>query len=465
MFNFYFFLSLCLSLVLQPILGQNQKLSLEKCYATIKNNPQILRQKYTSDLNAASVEQLKANRIPSVNGSVSQNINFGRSIDPFTNQFVQKQILSNNFSLNSSLVLFNGLQNNWLIAQNQHAIQANDYATEKLINDLCANAANLYFEILMNSEQLKTLNLQIENTKIQLEKAQKLVKNGASTEANLLQLEAQQLNEENTIFNLKSKISIAKNNLCLVLNIPYDTTLSLDFDTTALSFHTKDAQLNFENFPQIKESNERIRIAYYSYRASRGSQMPKLVLNAGITTVYSNQNKENFGSAATRFNFTGFVNNDVNSPVFLPYQTYDKRTVGFYNQLDQNLSQYVNLQLQIPIFNNKLVHTNIKKSVINQKTSELNKQIAQRQLEADFNQIKINYENSIGKFQNTNKQLDFNKRYYTTMEKRYDAGISDLYILLLEKNKVINTETELLRLKYEALFYEKMLDFYAKGGF
>lgn len=465
MSNFNFFLFLCFGLLTQNIFCQSQKLSLEKCYSIIKNNPQVLRQKYTSDINAATLEQLKANRIPSLNGSVTQNINFGRSIDPFTNQFVQKRILSNNFSLNSSLVLFNGLQNNWLIAQNQHAIKANDYATEKLINDLCANAANLYFEILMNNEQLKALNIQIENTKIQLEKAQKLVKNGTATEANLLQLEAQQLNEENTILNLKSKISIAKNNLCLVMNIPYDTTLSLDFDTTSLSLSIKDAQLNYENFPQIKESNERIRIAYYSYRASKGSQMPKLVLNAGVTTVYSNQNKENFGNAVNRFNFTGFVNNDVNSPVFLPYQTYDKRTVGFYNQLDQNLSQYVNLQLQIPIFNNKSVYTSIKKSVINQKTSELNKQIVQRQLEADFNQIKINYENSLGKFVNTSKQLDFNKRYYITMEKRYDAGISDLYVLLLEKNKVINTETELLRLKYEALFYEKMLDFYTKGGF
>ena len=440
-------------------------LTLEKCFDMIKSNPQVVRQRYVSETNQLTVTQLGANRLPIVNANASQNVNFGRSIDPFTNQFVQTQILSNNFSLNSSLVLFNGFQNNWLMAQGHYAVLANDYATEKLVNDLATNAANVYFEVLMNQEQLRALETQIANTKTQLEKTQKLVDNGTSIEANLLQLEAQQYSEHNTILNLKNRINVAKNNLCAILNIPYDSTVTLRMEPTELRNNAADIPLQSDQFPQIKESNARIQMAYYAYRAAQGSRMPRLVLNAGITTVYSNQNRENYGDASLQYSLLGYVNNDVSNPVFMPIPRYERRVVGFGKQLDQNLSQYINLQLQIPILNNRIISTNIKKAAIAQKSSDLTKVVAQRQLEADFNQVKLNYQNSLSKFQNATKQLDLNKKYYGVMEKRYNAGISDLYVMLLEKNKVINTEIEQLRLKYEALFYEKMLDFYGKGGF
>lgn len=461
-FKLLFFISCFIALCTG---AQPRQLTFEKCLELIRSNPQVQRLKYNSELNTLTVEQLKANRTPSVMASASQNLNFGRSIDPFTNQYVQTQILSNNFSLNASLLLFNGFQNNRLIAQNRQLISANDFATEKLTNDLIANAASLYFEVLMNQEQARALENQAANTKTQIEKSAKQVGNGTAIEANLFQLEAQQYSERNTILNLKNRIEVAKSNLCLVLNIPYDSTLSLSMEPTELSAEAGNIQLNGDNFPQIKESHARIRSAYYAYLASRSAQMPRLVLNAGLVTVYSNQNKENAGSSRNIESLVGFVGNDPNNPVYMPFLVYDKRPVGFFNQLERNLGPYINLQLQIPILNNKLVRTNIKRAVVNQKTAELSKQIAQRQLEADFVQVRLNYQNSLSKFQNATKQLDLNKKYYDVMEKRYNAGISDLYVLLLEKNKVINTEIEQLRLKYEALFYEKMLDFYGKGGF
>lgn len=445
--------------------AQPQQLSLEKCYELIKSNPQVQRLKYNSELSTLTVEQLKANRIPSLMASASQNINFGRSIDPFTNQYVQTQILSNNFSLNASLVLFNGFQNNRLMEQNRQLISANDYASEKLTNDLIANAASLYFEVLMNQEQARALANQVANTKTQLEKSEKQVGNGTAIEANLFQLQAQQYSEKNTILNLKNRIEVAKSNLSLILNIPYDSTLSLNLEPTELKVEAGNIQLNADNFPQIRESNARIRSAYYAYLASKSAQMPRLVLNAGLVTVYSNQNKENASLIRNSQSLVGFVGSDPNNPVYMPFMVYDKKTVGFFNQLDRNLGPYINLQLQIPILNNKLVRTNIKRALINQKTADLGKQIAQRQLEADFVQVRLNYQNSLAKFQNATKQLDLNKKYYEVMEKRYNAGISDLYVMLLEKNKVINTEIEQLRLKYEALFYEKMLDYYGKGSF
>ena len=49
---------------------------------------------------------------PYLNGNLSHGYNFGRTIDPFTNQFVESSaIRSNSFGLSTGMVLFNGFQN------------------------------------------------------------------------------------------------------------------------------------------------------------------------------------------------------------------------------------------------------------------------------------------------------------------------------------------------------------------
>ena len=50
--------------------------------------------------------------LPNLNGNLSHGYNFGRTIDPFTNQFVESSaIRSNSFGLSTGMVLFNGFQN------------------------------------------------------------------------------------------------------------------------------------------------------------------------------------------------------------------------------------------------------------------------------------------------------------------------------------------------------------------
>jgi hypothetical protein len=50
--------------------------------------------------------------LPNVNGNLSHGYNFGRTIDPFTNQFVESSaIRSNSFGISTGMVLFNGFQN------------------------------------------------------------------------------------------------------------------------------------------------------------------------------------------------------------------------------------------------------------------------------------------------------------------------------------------------------------------
>ena len=71
------------------------------------------------------------NILPDVNASASRNYNFGHQVDPFTNEFINDNTVTDNYGVYSNLNLFTGLVN-------LNAIKANKYNTEpsKFILDL-----------------------------------------------------------------------------------------------------------------------------------------------------------------------------------------------------------------------------------------------------------------------------------------------------------------------------------------
>ena len=116
-------------LIIFPLWGQGRptlrgcqsRFSLNQCieYAYKQNFDVKLRElKFRQSEN--TLEQSQKARYPSVSGSFSQGINSGRSIDPFTNGFIQRTIASNSFGVNTNLVLFNGFSLKKQILQNQN---------------------------------------------------------------------------------------------------------------------------------------------------------------------------------------------------------------------------------------------------------------------------------------------------------------------------------------------------------
>ena len=90
----------------------NQTMTLEQCIEfALKNNIQIKQSELNTDLSQVNLTQSKATLLPSFNANASHSYNIGRTIDRFTNQFADAQVLSQNFGVSTDLTLFSGLQN------------------------------------------------------------------------------------------------------------------------------------------------------------------------------------------------------------------------------------------------------------------------------------------------------------------------------------------------------------------
>src|SRR5690349_14954679 len=95
------------SAVAQHVRGK--ALSLQQCVElAITNNVQAKQRSLLVETAKVDYNQSKMNLLPSLNSSISHGINQGRSIDPFTNGYVNQQINYASYAIGSSLVLFNG---------------------------------------------------------------------------------------------------------------------------------------------------------------------------------------------------------------------------------------------------------------------------------------------------------------------------------------------------------------------
>src|SRR5690606_13946538 len=75
-------------------------LTLEESIAlAIKNSIEVAQFDLQSDAAKINYNQAKLNRLPSIDGNITHGINQGRSIDPFTNSYVNQKINYANYGI------------------------------------------------------------------------------------------------------------------------------------------------------------------------------------------------------------------------------------------------------------------------------------------------------------------------------------------------------------------------------
>src|SRR5690606_20322451 len=93
---------------------------------------------------------------------------------------------SNNFSLNSSVKIFDGFANVHTLKQSKIGLEAQDAALEKMKNDISLNVVNAYLQVLFAKEQLKVAESQLSISENQVKRMDELVTAGAVAEGELL---------------------------------------------------------------------------------------------------------------------------------------------------------------------------------------------------------------------------------------------------------------------------------------
>ncbi|WP_314235888.1 TolC family protein, partial [Capnocytophaga sputigena] len=102
---------LYISLLLSPLwtIAQSKQWSLTDCinYA-VQHNISVKKTELNQQTAEINLNQAKDNRLPTVSGSASANLNNGSAINQISNERVSHRTFSNNFGVSASVPLYQG---------------------------------------------------------------------------------------------------------------------------------------------------------------------------------------------------------------------------------------------------------------------------------------------------------------------------------------------------------------------
>ncbi|HEX8548173.1 MAG TPA: TolC family protein [Cytophagaceae bacterium] len=451
--------------------AQSKTWTLQECISeAYDKNIQINQSQLSSEQSRISYHQSKGTRLPTLNGNASHNYQFGRSIDPSTNQFVLQNYRTNNFGLSSNVTLFNGLQNVRNIEQNKLALEASKYDVQTTKNDVSISVTLAYMDVLLGYELVENAKIQITASQSQLERTQKLVSSGTLPELNSYQIRSQLANDKLTLINAENDLAIAKVNLMQLMEMPVTPTFDVEKPILPNPNINDTARYNTEEIfntaltsqPQIKSIDYRKKSSLMAVRSAEGARLPRLTLSANVFTFYSSLNYQYRTETTTISQITGYVDDLNKTPVYsvIPDRRLYQMDYPFFKQLDDKLGEQISLNLNIPIINNRLLSSNIERSKVSYKIAELNERNTKNQLRKNIEQATVDVRSAGKRFEAGQEALVASEMSYINSEKRMNAGLLTSTEFLIQKNNFAIAQSNLAQAKYDYYFKIKLLEFY-----
>src|SRR5689334_5354675 len=116
---------ICVVILFFSTSARAQTYSLQPCIdSALKNDIPVQQSGLTARAAEINLKQSRNNLLPDLNANVNHGMNSGRSIDPFTNTYVNQSVNTASYALNSGIIVFNGLNLQNIIRQNTYAYDA-----------------------------------------------------------------------------------------------------------------------------------------------------------------------------------------------------------------------------------------------------------------------------------------------------------------------------------------------------
>lgn len=412
-------------------------------------------------------KQSKTYMLPNLNVSADHGINQGRSIDPYTNGYINQKVDYASYGASSSILLFNGssLQNN--IKSNALGYQASKMELQQAKDNLTINIILAYLNVLSAEDILENSRNQQVVTGKQVDRLNILNQSGAIPPSQYYDLKGQYANDEIAVVDNQAALETAKLNLAQLLNIPYDKNMDVErltddaFNIGYVAEPDKIFDTALQQFAQIKAVHFRTESAQKNIRSIQGQLYPTLRLSGNINTNYSSAATQSLFLNSTDVPSSDYVVvNGSQVPVITKQNNYNTQKINYGNQLNNNLFTTVNLGLSIPIFNASQVRNKVKLAKIDLKNSELVEQNTKTVLQQSIERAYVNLMNTSDKYKVLLDQVQSFSESFRAAEIRFNAGAITSVDYLIAKNNLDKTNTNLIISKYDFVLRAKILDYY-----
>ena len=443
--------------------------SLEDCinYA-LDNNLQIKKQSVYGEISQKDYQQSKFNLLPDLNANISRNYNFGDKFNVYTSNYEQGTTTSDNFSIGSNLILFQGFRQINTIKKNKLQMLASQSNLQTIKDNISIEISVSYLNILYSDELYKVAKEQLLSVEQQHSRIEKLVSAEQLSKSNLLNIEAQVAQEELNLVNTKNNLDLAYLTLYQLLDVEEADTFKIkepnfEIPEQPLLQYNLQEVITYatENRPEVRTSELNLQTSEKDILIAKGARYPTLSVSGYLTTSYSSANNmldsstiEYAGTLPTMYITEAGV------PIYMQNYNFNTYTVPYNEQFTDNVYKYIGISLNIPIFNKNIVNTNVQKAKMNVEINKYELEITKNNIRKIIKQAYFDAEASLKKYIASKKYFESLSESFKNTEQKYNLGMLNTVDYNIAKKDLIKAESELVQAKYDYIFKITVLDFY-----
>lgn len=423
--------AICLSVTAS---AQNGGWTLSQCidYA-LEHNLSVKQSGLNVEQQEIALNTAESSRLPGLSGSAGQNFSFGRGLTA-DNTYANTNTTSTSFSLGGDMTIFNGnrIKNN--IEMSKLDLKAATAELDRAKDDIKVAVAQAYVQILYNQEILEVAENQVDIDAVQVERLKEMAANGKASRAEVSAQEATLAQSRVSVTQAENNLKLAVLDLTQLLELSSPEGFSIvrpaaEVLQTGLLMNPEQI---FEEAvavkPVIKSEEIRLDQALKNIDIAKGSFLPSVSMSAGLGTNF--------------YTSSGYESNP------------------FFTQLKNNFSQYIGLNLNVPIFTRFSNRNQLKTARLSVQNQEIQLENTKKQL---FKEIQQAYYNALGaqeKYRSCEVAAKSAQDAFELAQAKYESGKSGITEYNEAKGRFVSAQSNLVQARYENLYQSKLLDFY-----
>lgn len=392
--------------------AQEKVYTLKECmeYAVSNSTQMRIQQANTRDAQLERRSAILQAFTPAVSAGTYAYYNFGRSVDPETNTYKSTTSFQNGYSASGSITLFNGFEalNNLKISRTAAAMGLS--REQQTRDEICLATMEAYYNVIYHHQMCRALAQEVEAAAKAAHLAKREEELGRKGYADVVQIEADLAAKQYRLTTTRNMYNDAMMTLKDVMFWPLDEELNIDFSIADDYLLANAEELVYggsldnrkdeiidnavNTLPAAALAKGEMMNAKRALSTARMQLLPSLSLNGGWSTSYFTYPDEK-----------GY------------------KAVPFRDQFSNNMGEYIQLSMSIPIYGrlNRQATISKKKNAYVRATAQYEQKM--REIEAEVTRALQDKEGAQASLLQACRQAEVQQEAYNYNTKKFEQGL------------------------------------------
>ena len=412
-------------------------MSLHDCmaYAISNSTKMRIQQAAIGDAQIGRRDAALALFTPQINANTYAYYNFGRSIDPQTNTYFNTTSFHNNYGVSAGYDLFDGFKavNNLKISKTGLLIAGSQ---EKQVEaDICLAVMEAYYNVVYYKRLVDVYEEQVSVAEQALTKARRQEELGQKGHADVIQMEADLADREYDLINTRNQYESQKMTLADLMFWPVGEELEIEYSVISSEAageveKSADSVVAFalDHNPAVQIASWQALNAKRELNTAKWQTLPSIGLYAGWNTSY--------------------------------YTYQGSATATFRDQFRNNMGEYVELSLSIPIWNrlNKQSTISRKRHAFEKASAELDQK--RRDVESEVRRAIQDRDGAATAYEQACRKAEVQSEAYTLNLKKLEQGLISPLEFQTANNNYLKAQADEMNSLFKYLIKHAVVRYY-----